>query len=189
MYYLTGEELIKLLRTAKQHSERHWLMLLVALDHGLRVSEVISLTRSNVQDGFLMINRLKGSLKTVQKLVEHQDPLLNEKSALETLVSGLKPKERLFPITRHGVTYLMRRYCEEAGIPRHKASPHKLKHSCAMLMVKAGIGVESIRQRLGHQSLSSTGRYMHIGDEEAAQDFGKAFAAVMGGYSVADSLL
>lgn len=181
MHYLTNEELLKLLKTAREHSERHWLMLLVSLNHGMRVSEAIALRKADVRDGFVTINRLKGSLKTTQELVEHPDPLLNEKAALEALAADLKPKERLFPITRHGVTYLMRRYCEEAGIPRHKASPHKLKHSCAMLMVNAGVGVESVRQRLGHRSLSSTGSYLRISDEKASQDFGKAFAATMGG--------
>ena len=41
-------------------------MLLVAYNHGLRVSEVLSLTKENIQDGALVIQRLKGSNKTTR---------------------------------------------------------------------------------------------------------------------------
>ena len=57
-------------------------MILVAYSHGLRASEVTALQRDAVQDGMLTVSRLKGSLRTVQPLVESLDPLLNEQKGL-----------------------------------------------------------------------------------------------------------
>src|SRR6267154_22707 len=82
MQHLSKDELLALLREAKASRERDWLMILVGFWHGLRASEVTGLKRDAVRDGHLIVQRLKGSLRTVQPLVEHPDPLLNERQAL-----------------------------------------------------------------------------------------------------------
>lgn len=43
-------------------------MILVTFRHGLRATEVVSLTRDNFADGYLDVQRLKGSNRTVQVL-------------------------------------------------------------------------------------------------------------------------
>src|SRR5215472_10818900 len=43
--------------------------------------------------------------------------------------------ELLFPITRQRFFQLFRQYAAEAGIPKHKRSPHKLKHSIAKHLI------------------------------------------------------
>src|SRR5579884_1252429 len=174
MTHLTRQELLELLKVARQHSERDWLLLLVTVNHGLRVSETIRLTKANFQDGHVTVKRLKGSLKTTQALVPNPEPLLDEKTAVEKYLRTLEPKQRLFPITRFGFNYLMKRYCAEAGVPAHKAHAHALKHTTAMTAIKSG--VENARQYLGHKSLNSTGAYLRVSDEQASS----AFASVMG---------
>lgn len=174
MKWLTRDELLALLRVARSHSVRDWLLVLVSFSHGLRVSEVISLTKANFRDGHLTVRRLKGSLKTTQALLSNAEPLLDEKSAIEAYLNTLGPRERLFSITRYGVAFKMKQFCAEAGIPAHKASPHKLKHTTGMLMVQGGAGVEAVRQYLGHRSLASTGEYLRINDEAACSAFASA---------------
>jgi len=147
----------------------------VSFNHALRASEAIGLTKEHFADGFLTIQRLKGSLRTTQPLIESAELLLNEKAGVEKCLAGLKTGERLFMMDRHAFAYRMKRYCREAGIPRHKASPHKLKHTMGMTAVKAGI--ENCRQYLGHKSLASTGAYLRVSDEAACA----AVAAVMAG--------
>lgn len=173
---LTKDELLALLKAAKEHSERDWLLLLVSFNHGLRESETLSLTPANFKSGYLTIQRLKGSLKTTQALVEHDNPLLNEKAGLNEYLKALGPKQRLFPITRFGFIYVMRRHCETAGIPAHKATPHKLKHTAAMLSISQGI--EHVRARLGHKSIASTGAYLRVSQEAAGAAFERALAGM-----------
>lgn len=172
MRYLTIDEIKALNREIP--NERQRLAVLVAFEHGLRVSEVINLKKEDIKDGYISVQRLKGSLKTVQPYVKHTDPELDESSGLVKLYKELKPGERLFPWTRNGMWKLMQRAGERAGIPAHKLHFHALKHSCAMVSIDK-IGIQRVRQYLGHKSIQSTGEYLKVSDEEASD----AFAAVM----------
>jgi type 1 fimbriae regulatory protein FimB len=167
MQHLTRSELLKLLDAAKAKSDRDWLMILVAFWHGLRASEVVGLTSKNIKDGYITVQRLKGSMKTVQPLIVHTDPLLNEKDGLEALAK-YAGTERLFPITRNWFWAIVKKHGAEAGIPSHRVFPHALKHSIAMQTIKKG-GIENVRQYLGHKSISSTGAYLKVSDEEASE--------------------
>ena len=167
MQHLTKDELLRLLGAAKEDSARNWLMILVAFWHGLRASEVTELTSKNIKDGYITVQRLKGSMKTVQPLMVNPESLLNEKAALEE-IANLAGIERLFPIGRQHFWTLMQKYGAMAGIPKHRVFPHVLKHTCAMLTIKKA-GIENVRQYLGHKSISSTGAYLKVSDEEASE--------------------
>jgi site-specific recombinase XerD len=67
----------------------------------------------------------------------------------------------------------MRKHAKAAGIPAHKRHPHILKHSIALQTIKTA-GIENVRQHLGHKSLSSTGEYLRVSDEEASAAVSKA---------------
>lgn len=143
-------------------------MILVAFQHGLRASEVTGFTRDAVRDGYLTIQRLKGSNKTTQPLVDHPDPLFNERAALEEFIGNQTGNGPVFNVSRVQFFRLFRRHAKAAGIPAHKQHPHVLKHSIAMQSLKLA-GIENVRQHLGHKSLSSTGAYLRVSDEEAAR--------------------
>lgn len=167
MEHLTREQLCEVLRLARASCERDWILLLVTFWHGLRASEAIALTPENFRDGFLTVQRLKGSLRTTQPLVEHEDELLNERAAVEAYMHVCTPGARIFPITRFQFYRLFRKYCAAAALPRHVAHPHVLKHSIAMQSIREA-GIENVRQYLGHRSISSTGEYLKVTDEAAS---------------------
>jgi integrase/recombinase XerD len=164
---LNRAELLALLKTAAAGRQRDWLMILVAFSHGLRASEVVAIVRDDIADGFLTVQRLKGSLKTTQELIESEDPLLNERKGVFDYTRGMAGNQRLFPIGREYFWKLMRRYAEQAGIPSHKRHPHILKHSIAMQTIHSA-GIENVRQHLGHKSIASTGEYLKVSDSEAS---------------------
>ncbi len=57
-------------------------MIVVDYKHGMRASEV-RLDDLDMKDGSIVVDRLKGSLRTTQALTEHRgEPLLNEIKAL-----------------------------------------------------------------------------------------------------------
>lgn len=170
MQYLTQLELKALLAAIPQ--QRHKLMVLVSYWHGLRATETISLTGRQIRGGYISVQRLKGSKKTVQPWVKHEDPDLDEAALLGDLAKTLGSDERLFPISRFGFYQLMRRAGERAGLPPHKRHPHVLKHTCAMVAIEGGI--HHTRQYLGHKSLSSTGAYLQVSDEQASAAFREA---------------
>lgn len=142
-------------------------MILVAFCHGLRASEVVGLTVDSFSDGNLAVQRLKGSLRTVQPLIEHENTLLNERAGVFEYTCGMAGNQRLFPITRERFWQIVQRHGEAAGLPKHKRHPHVLKHSIAMQMIGTA-GIENTRQYLGHKSMSSTGEYLKTTDEAAS---------------------
>jgi integrase/recombinase XerD len=148
-------------------------MILVAFWHGLRASEVVGLTADNFHDGFLTIQRLKGSNRTTQALVQDQNPLLNERGPLLYYAGRAHSNQKLFPISRQHFFYLVRKYGESAGIPKHLCHPHILKHSIAMQTIESA-GIENVRQYLGHKSISSTGAYLKVDDEQASASVQRA---------------
>jgi integrase len=165
---LTKDELARLLDVAKAHSFLDYLMLLVTFNHGLRVSEVCGptgLSSANLDGNLLVVQREKRSHKTTQPL------LPNEKEFLANLVGPW------FPITRMTYWRRMQKYCKAAGIPRHKAHPHALKHTTGRLGFLGGMSVNDVGAYLGHKVLGNSLIYMKSSEEEAAN----AFAAAMGG--------
>jgi site-specific recombinase XerD len=175
MQHLGKVELLRVLETAKAARDRDWLMFLVAYWHGLRATEVVTLQRIAISHGFITVRRLKGSDTTTQPLIEDKNPLLNERQALETLAKNTPPLTNLFPFSRVHYFRLFRKYAKLAGIPAHKWHPHCLKHSVARHYIKEA-GIENIRKHLGHKSLSSTGEYLKVTDEEAAEAMAAARA-------------
>src|SRR5271157_1500196 len=108
MKSLTKSELDSLLAVTRKHSESDYVMFLLAFNHGLRVSEVLNLTRDNVVDGSLIVQRLKGSNKTVQAL------LPSERTLVEHLAATVEGK--FFTMCRKTAWLRMQAYGAEAGI-------------------------------------------------------------------------
>ena len=164
---LAKDELLSFLKTARDERERDWLMFLVAYWHGLRASEVVHLQRTAIANGSLTVRRLKGSDTTTQPLIEDENPLLNERAAIETLAQSCPPTSPMFPFSRVHYFRLFRKYAKRAGLPAHKWHPHTLKHSVARHHIRE-MGIENMRRYLGHKSMASTGEYLKVTDEEAS---------------------
>lgn len=178
MEHLTRDELKALLRRVK--NPRWRVMLKIEFWHGLRVSEAINLTTDDVRDGQIYVERLKGSLKTLQPYMVASDSELDYRDELKALIPTLKPGAKLFPISRDGVLKLMKRAGRQAGIPqgqryKTKLRPHALKHSIAMQTIHTA-GIENVRQWLGHKSIASTGAYLRVSDATAAKAVSEAMA-------------
>lgn len=169
MKALTKPELVRMLDAVEYPEER--LMMRIAFNHGLRASEVCAIRAEDVNSGYLTVQRLKGSKKTVQPLAK------DERAEVEARVSEIKSGP-LFKADRFRLYYVMKRKAGPlAGLPAHKCHPHILKHTVATLAVRAGVTVDKIQNLLGHASLGSTGRYFVADDEESFL----AVAAAVGG--------
>jgi integrase len=165
-------ELNALLAVSSEHS----LMFRVTFNHGLRVSETLGLTAENIPDSLLEVQRLKGSKRTEQPLMNgERDELLK----LRATVTGyfFLPEIENRESARRQFNRLMRRYGKLAGVPEYKCHAHALKHSCGRLGYEGGMGLPELQRYLGHVSGSSTMVYMEASEEQAAA----AFAAAMGG--------
>jgi type 1 fimbriae regulatory protein FimB len=165
--HLSKQQLLALLAAARAHRERDWLMILVGYSHGLRASEVIGIKPDDIKDGYLTVCRLKGSQTTVHPLFRSEEALLDEAPSLVEYSCGVPGNQRLFPFTRRTFGRIVERHAKLAGIPRHLAHPHILKHSIAMQTIESA-GIENVRQFLGHKTIASTGEYLKVSDSAAS---------------------
>lgn len=180
MVSLTPGETLAVLKAAQEHSSRDWAMILLAYRHGLRASEVCGLRLGDVglKDGSISIQRLKGSLRTVQPLYQHRgQPLLDERAALRAWLRARPAdgSDYLFTSQKGGKldrTQFFRVFQKVAGaakIPNEKRHPHVLKHSLASHLVAGNVNLALVRQALGHRSINSTMQYVSTSDGQAAE--------------------
>jgi type 1 fimbriae regulatory protein FimB len=180
MTYLTPDEILAVLKSARARSARDWAMVLLAYRHGLRASEVCGLKLSdlNLKDQTIRVARLKGSMLTTQPLVPHRgQPLLDELTALRAWLGARRAdgSDFLFTSQKGGKldrTQFFRVFqaiAETAGLPFEKRHPHVLKHSLASHLVAGNVNLALIRQALGHRSITSTMQYVGTSDGQAAE--------------------
>ncbi len=185
MTILTPQEMLDLLKTARNRSVRDWAMILLAYRHGLRASEVCGLKLADVdlKSGSISIRRLKGSLHTVQPLYQHRgQPLLDEQAAVKAWLRKRVDdgSEYLFTSQKGGKLSRIQffrcfqKVAESAGLSVEKRHPHVLKHSLASHLVSGNANLALIRQALGHRSISSTMAYIGTSDAQAAEALQKA---------------
>ena len=180
MVSLTPGETLAVLKAAQEHSSRDWAMILLAYRHGLRASEVCGLRLGDVglKDGSISIQRLKGSLRTVQPLYQHRgQPLLDELAALRAWLRArpadgsdyLFTSQKGGKLDRTQFFRVFQKVAEAAKIPNEKRHPHVLKHSLASHLVAGNVNLALVRQALGHRSINSTMQYVSTSDGQAAE--------------------
>ena len=188
--YMSGEQLERFLRAAKEYGPREYAMFLSAVAHGMRASEIANLKLSDVnfKTEQIHVARLKGSLDSTQTLLKVKgNGLFNEAAALKAWLDVRQPdageyvfnSQKATRLNRITVYKLFREIARKAELPEPLQHPHVLKHTAAMLMVKSGANAFLIRQHLGHRSFDSTLAYVNPSESEAsaaaAQAFDKAF--------------
>ena len=78
------------------------------------------------------------------------------------------------PITRFGIYALVSRYARQAtqGAPSlgaKRVSPHVIRHTTAVHLLRAGVDINTIRAWLGHVSLETTNVYAEVDLEMKAK--------------------
>lgn len=153
---------------------RNLAMLLLMLDCGLRVSELvnISLEDVNLAEGYIKVRAGKGGKertvpigsfvqKMLWKYVSHSRPQPVTDRVTRLFLSGDG-----LPLTKSGVQQMLRRCGKKAGLTGVRCSPHTLRHTFAKAYLINGGDIFSLQRILGHSSLASVKTYLNLFAED-----------------------
>ena len=159
--YLTELEIDALFRVIRNPRDRALFRL--TYHRGLRASEVGKLDLKDYRPAQrrLYVHRLKGSVSAEYLLVEAEVAALNAWVRVRGLAPGpLFVSRNHRAISSRRLDQLMKRYCNQAGIPEEKAHMHALKHSCGTHVLEMLDGdLSAVQDWLGHADIRSTQVY------------------------------
>ena len=143
---------------------RNRTMLELLYASGLRVSELVGLTMTNLhlESNYILV-RGKGSKERIVPINEVAKywikKYLDEREVeSDFLFPGRKPQNHL---TRMAFFKIIKNEAKRAGITTD-ISPHSLRHSFATHMLEGGADLRIIQELLGHSSIATKEIYTHV---------------------------
>jgi len=160
--YISKEEISNILDKAKKDRYRNYILLLCLWRTGMRVSEVVSFRKNQIQDNSIIVRGGKGGKDRVI-------PLESELSNLLGLFTDrMTGRDKVFSLSERQVRNIVYKYSD--GIDVH---PHTFRHSFAVHCLKNGMNLRTLQKILGHSSLTTTQVYLDIVGKDIKDDFEK----------------
>lgn len=134
---------------------------------GCRVSEVINLRKKDIdfKNRLIRITWLKS-----RKWRERNIPLQKGLGELLSIYcTTLNMDDKLFPYTRQNVLKITNKWL--------KVSPHKIRHSYTINLIRQGVQIQDLQKLLGHKNINTTMVYYSVTPEQLTKqidgvDFG-----------------
>lgn len=174
------QRLLAVFNRKRMTGQRNYMMCLLILDTGLRVSELARLTMRDVN---LEARRLKvwgkGNKQRwvymgtkVAEMLKHyiEDCRLHLANGSDVVFPSWAGRQ----MASRSISRVMQEHFDKAGIPRAHSSAHRLRHTFAVNFLRGGGGVFHLKKMLGHATLDMTLRYVTLTDEDLAEAHRKA---------------
>jgi site-specific recombinase XerD len=167
---LSVEEVFLVINACTNIRDR--VLLMIMYDTGMRASEVAHLKAEHIDSKRMLIKVEQGK--------GHKDRyVVLSKMMLEHLRlywQTYRPKHWLFPlrlnpnksIHRRLISQIYHQAKKKAGITKHGGA-HTLRHCFATHMLEGGTSIDIVQRLLGHRSLTSTMRYLHLTQQRLDQ--------------------
>ena len=170
--FLTRDEIDSLqgaVDTSSWRGRRDYALLTLAVQTGLRVSELITLRTEDFSFDTTAHVRCRGKGRK-----ERCTPLTRQTAALLQgwlAENRTRPSDVVFPnrrgaeLSRDAVARLLAKYATRAAprcpsLARKHPTPHVLRHSAAVALLQAGVDRAVIALWLGHESVETTQIYL-----------------------------
>jgi integrase/recombinase XerD len=143
---------------------KHQAIFMTIYGAGLRINEAVHLKPEDIDSKSMKIRVRfgKGNLERYTLLSQRNLQVLRD------YWQQYRPSLWLFesttpdrPISCHSIQRVFRKVKLKAGIIRH-ASVHSLRHSFATHLLEDGTNIRVIQHLLGHSSILTTCRYLHL---------------------------
>lgn len=169
---LTMDQLKGLLAELDRHTPagaKYYCILLFLMDTGVRVSELVNIRMAHIDVVNCLVKVLGKGRK--ERLVPFHRITRKE---LQRYIRDFRPQlcstdsPYLFPATDghhisvNSVQQFVRRTAAKAGLRGMKCSPHIFRHTFATTFIAKGGTDFALKEILGHTSLQTTLKYMHL---------------------------
>ena len=160
---MSPQEIMKLLDSIQNIKHRTILMMLYST--GMRVSEIANCKIADIDSKNMRIKIVQG------KGAKDRYTVLSEQVLFELRAYYLiyKPIQYLFNGSRRGSKYsirsiqhLMQKALIKVGLESNNYTIHTIRHSFATHLLDNGTDLYTIKELLGHTSLQTTMKYMHL---------------------------
>lgn len=178
--FLNIEDSKKLLEAIKnsnsKNNERNFCIFTLFLNCGLRISELTNIRFEDIDfvDNILHVYG-KGNKERIINLnnacidaINHYLPIRKEMqdSVKEEYKNLLFISNYYKNIESDTIEQMLKGLLKEAGINNSKITPHKLRHTFATMMYRAGImDILELQEVLGHESIQTTQIYTHVDNQ------------------------
>ena len=149
------------------HKERDYCMIILFLNCGMRLSELVGINVGDISGDSLVVMG-KGNKERTVYLNESCKEAINNYLAVRPKAEGpnanaLFLSNRRQRISSKTVQYTVKKYIKAAGLDASKYSTHKLRHTAATLMYSYGdVDIRALQEILGHTSVATTEIYTHV---------------------------
>ena len=163
---LSQDELVRLFTVTT--NLKHRALFMTAYAAGPRASELVRLKVADIDSGrmTLRIEQGKGHkdryVPLSPRLLEHLREYWQREHPTPWLFPG-QPDDR--PMSRYSPTQLYQIAKRKAAIGK-AGGIHTLRHGYATGLLEAGVELPVIQRRLGHNSIRSTMRYLHLAQDK-----------------------
>lgn len=181
---LNAKEIAALVAAAKAATEvangksplkawRLYCLVSLLVTTGLRVSELIALTRRQIKvDAEMLLVKGKGGRERMVPVAQTSREILNKYLALLEAQQHGPVNPWLFPshgksgvLSRQHVALELKALAVLAGLAPDRLSPHVLRHGFATTLLDHGADLRAVQQMLGHADISTTQIYTHVQSE------------------------
>ncbi|OGF64386.1 MAG: hypothetical protein A2Y62_00830 [Candidatus Fischerbacteria bacterium RBG_13_37_8] len=159
---LSKEEVERILSALE--NPKHRTLLMTTYAGGLRVSEVVNLQVKDIDSQRMTIRVKQGkgrkdryTILSRKLLVQLRDYWKIQRPPVY-LFPGTKLNE---PLCRQSALLIYHKAKSKAGITK-EGGIHSLRHAFATHMLEAGVDLRTIQLMMGHSSIRSTMRYLHV---------------------------
>lgn len=169
--YMQLDEAKSFIRSTKErkYSKRDYCLMMFLLNTGMRVSELCNLNMQSLDGRQLKIIG-KGNKERVVYLNDAcmealQEYLIERKPPVDPNEDPLFTSQKGTRFTRQSIARVVKAI-NISSINKDNITPHKLRHTSATMMYRAGADIRSLQQILGHTNIGTTQIYTHIEDEQ-----------------------
>jgi integrase len=157
--YLTQDEIDRLLVCCSRHVRP---MVIMALNTGMRIGEILSLQWNDIdlKTGVIAVRHSKNN---ESRMVPINDALHEALMALEPGMGDSHVFTHLNGEPYHFIYDGFRAALKRARIDNFRF--HDLRHTFASHLVMQGVDIRTVGQLLGHKTIAMTMRYSHVSDE------------------------